>query len=210
MARTVGSAADDTRQRILDVAVDLFIEHGYAGTSVRDISERIGMTKGSLYYHFASKEDVLNALVKPLLDDLDAFVAEADPSAAAPGEPPAPRDERALVERLVTLLDRHGVLLRSLMGDPSVLRGIVVKRAMPARIAGVQRALGGSMDPSCLLRGRLALGVIHAGAIAPRWDAMSPDGTWTREQVLKGRLSEEDKKHVIEAAIAVLAVVPPC
>ena len=207
MARTVGSAADDTRQRILDVAVDLFIEHGYAGTSVRDISERIGMTKGSLYYHFASKEDVLNALVKPLLDDLDAFVAEADPLSRPSA---ADRDERALVERLVTLLDRHGVLLRSLMGDPSVLRGVVVKRAMPARIAGVQRALGGSAEPSCLLRGRLALGVIHAGAISPRWDAMSPDGTWTREQVLKGRLTEEEKKHVIEAAIAVLRVVPPC
>jgi AcrR family transcriptional regulator len=207
VARTAGSAADETRQRILDVAVDLFIEHGYAGTSVRDISERIGMTKGSLYYHFASKEDVLNALVKPLLDDLDAFVAEADPLTCPPN---AGRDERALVEHLVNLLDRHGVLLRSLMGDPSVLRGIVVKRAMPARIAGVQRALGGSAEPSCLLRGRLALGVIHAGAIAPRWDSMSPDGTWTREEVLRGRLSDDDKKRVIDAAIAVLAAVPPC
>jgi AcrR family transcriptional regulator len=207
VARTVGSAADDTRQRILDVAVDLFIEHGYAGTSVRDISERLGMTKGSLYYHFASKEDVLNALVKPLLDDLDAFVADADPltGAATVG-----RDERALVERLVTLLDRHGVLLRSLMGDPSVLRGVVVKRSMPARIAGVQRALGGSADSSCLLRGRLALGVIHAGAISPRWDAVTSDGTWTREQVLRGRLTEDDKRHVIDAAIAVLGVVPAC
>jgi AcrR family transcriptional regulator len=207
VARTVGSAADDTRQRILDVAVDLFIEHGYAGTSVRDISERLGMTKGSLYYHFASKEDVLNALVKPLLDDLDAFVAEADPLTVGPF---ADRDERALVERLVSLLDEHGVLLRSLMGDPSVLRGIVVTRSMPARIAGVQRALGGSVESSCLLRGRLALGVIHAGAISPRWDAMSPDGGWTREQVLRGRLSDDDKQRVIDAALAVLAAVPAC
>ena len=46
MARTPGSVADDTRQRILEVAVDLFIEQGYAGTSVRDISERLCMTKG--------------------------------------------------------------------------------------------------------------------------------------------------------------------
>ena len=78
MARTAGSAADDTRQRILDIAVDLFIEQGYAGTSVRDISERLGMTKGSLYYHFASKEEVLNALVAPLLEDLDQFVLDAE------------------------------------------------------------------------------------------------------------------------------------
>ena len=79
MARTVGSAADETRQRILDVAVDLFIEQGYAGTSVRDISERLGMTKGSLYYHFASKEDVLNALVTPLMEDLDRFTVKVVP-----------------------------------------------------------------------------------------------------------------------------------
>jgi AcrR family transcriptional regulator len=199
VARTVGSAADETRHRILDVAVDLFIERGYAGTSVRDISERLGMTKGSLYYHFASKEDVLNALVQPLMDDLDKFVASAGDD---------DRDERDLVERLVNLLDRHGVLLRSLMGDPSVLRGLVIKRAMPARIASVQRALGGSADPSGLLRGRLALGVIHAGAVAPRWDAVSADGSWARAQVLGARLSDSDKRDVIEAALAVLAAVP--
>jgi AcrR family transcriptional regulator len=163
------------------------------------------MTKGSLYYHFASKEDVLNALVKPLLDDLDGFVADADPLASPTiGD----RDERALVERLVTLLDQHGVLLRSLMGDPSVLRGIVVKRAMPARIAGVQRALGGSATPPAIMRGRLALGVIHAGAVAPRWDAMAADGLWAREQILRERLSDDDKQRVIDAALAVLAAVP--
>ena len=120
MARTAGSAADDTRQRILDIAVDLFIEQGYAGTSVRDISERLGMTKGSLYYHFASKEEVLNALVAPLLEDLDQFVVDA----AAAG-----KIDRDRLERLVNLLDEHGVLLRSLMGDPSVLHGLAIRRS---------------------------------------------------------------------------------
>ena len=52
----------DTRQRILDVALELFIEQGYDGTSLRQISERLGVTKAALYYHFASKEDLLLAL----------------------------------------------------------------------------------------------------------------------------------------------------
>jgi len=74
MARTVGSAAEDTRARILATAAELFVERGYAGTSVRDISQRLGMTKGSLYYHFTAKEDVLVALLEPLFEAVDAFV----------------------------------------------------------------------------------------------------------------------------------------
>jgi len=52
----------DTRQRILDVALDLFTEQGYDGTSLRQIAERLGITKAALYYHFQSKEDILLAL----------------------------------------------------------------------------------------------------------------------------------------------------
>jgi AcrR family transcriptional regulator len=52
----------DTRQRILDVALDLFTEQGYDGTSLRQIAERLGVTKAALYYHFESKEDILLAL----------------------------------------------------------------------------------------------------------------------------------------------------
>jgi AcrR family transcriptional regulator len=52
----------DTRQRILDVALDLFTEQGYDGTSLRQIAEQLGVTKAALYYHFESKEDILLAL----------------------------------------------------------------------------------------------------------------------------------------------------
>ena len=51
-----------TRDRILDVALDLFIEKGYDGTSLREIAERLGFTKAALYYHYASKADILMAL----------------------------------------------------------------------------------------------------------------------------------------------------
>ena len=51
-----------TRERILDVAMDLFIEKGYDKTSLREIAEQLGFTKAALYYHFSSKEDILMAL----------------------------------------------------------------------------------------------------------------------------------------------------
>jgi AcrR family transcriptional regulator len=51
-----------TRERILDVALDLFIENGFHKTSLREIAEQLGVTKAALYYHFASKEDILMAL----------------------------------------------------------------------------------------------------------------------------------------------------
>ena len=57
-----GSATVNTRERILDVALDLFIEQGFDGTSLRQIAEQLGVTKAALYYHFTSKDDILMAL----------------------------------------------------------------------------------------------------------------------------------------------------
>jgi len=52
----------NTRQRILDVALDLFTEQGYDGTSLRQIAEQLSITKAAIYYYFESKEDILMAL----------------------------------------------------------------------------------------------------------------------------------------------------
>ena len=63
----------DTRERILTVANELFIEQGYEGTSLREIADRLDITKAALYYHFRSKDEILTTLLKPffvLLDDL--------------------------------------------------------------------------------------------------------------------------------------------
>ena len=69
-----------TRERILDIALELFIEHGYDKTSIRDIAERLGTTKAALYYHFKSKADILlelhlrlHGLGEQLLDELEAL-----------------------------------------------------------------------------------------------------------------------------------------
>jgi AcrR family transcriptional regulator len=55
-------AGVSTRDRILDVALDLFTDQGFDGTSMREIAERLHMSKPAIYYHFASKEEILVAL----------------------------------------------------------------------------------------------------------------------------------------------------
>jgi len=60
--RAPEAVAGNTRERILDVALDLFIEQGFDGTSLREIAEQLGVTKAALYYHFTSKDDILMAL----------------------------------------------------------------------------------------------------------------------------------------------------
>jgi AcrR family transcriptional regulator len=55
-------ASASTRERILDVAQDLFTDQGFDGTSMREIAERLNISKPAIYYHFASKEEILMAL----------------------------------------------------------------------------------------------------------------------------------------------------
>jgi len=68
-------ARGDTRARIQQVAVELFTEHGYEGTSLREIAERLDVTKAALYYHFKSKEDIVRSLVEDYYGQMDALIA---------------------------------------------------------------------------------------------------------------------------------------
>ena len=68
----------DTRQRILDIALDLFIDQGYDKTSLRQIAERLGHSKAAVYYHFASKDDILMALHLRLHDLGVSALAQLD------------------------------------------------------------------------------------------------------------------------------------
>jgi AcrR family transcriptional regulator len=61
-----------TRERILEAASELFTEQGYDATSLREIADRLGFTKAALYYHFQSKDEILQALLEPA----DAMVRE--------------------------------------------------------------------------------------------------------------------------------------
>ena len=54
----------NTEERILSQSIRLFLEKGYHGTSIDDITQSAGLTKGALYWHFKSKEDLLRRIVK--------------------------------------------------------------------------------------------------------------------------------------------------
>jgi AcrR family transcriptional regulator len=80
------------RERILDVALELFNEQGYDKTSLRQIAERLDVTKAALYYHFERKEDILlelhlrlHALGRGILDQLDRLEDDRESVAAWPG-----------------------------------------------------------------------------------------------------------------------------
>lgn len=57
----------DTRETIRAVALELFSTKGFEQTSLREIAERVGLTKASLYYHYTSKQDLLLAVVEPVI-----------------------------------------------------------------------------------------------------------------------------------------------
>ncbi|MBP5607937.1 MAG: TetR/AcrR family transcriptional regulator [Lachnospiraceae bacterium] len=71
--RVVKEAAE-RRNEILDVAEELFVTKGYDRTSTNDILERIGIARGTLYYHFKSKEDILNTMIERINEALIAKV----------------------------------------------------------------------------------------------------------------------------------------
>src|SRR5246127_4019700 len=56
--------SEATRQKILDAAIDLFSEVGYAAAGLGEIIERAGMTKGALYHHFDSKDALATAIIE--------------------------------------------------------------------------------------------------------------------------------------------------
>lgn len=72
--------------RILQVAARLFREDGYSATSVRDIAREAGILPGSLHYRYATKEDILSALMERAIDQLIAGVLAASAETVDPVE----------------------------------------------------------------------------------------------------------------------------
>ena len=61
--------ANDTKERILAAALEMFSQNGFAGTNVRELTASLGLVKSSMYKHFRSKEEIWNTL----LDELIAY-----------------------------------------------------------------------------------------------------------------------------------------
>jgi AcrR family transcriptional regulator len=67
-----------TRHRIQEVARSLFARQGVQRTSLQDIADELGITKPALYYHFASREDLVRSIVVPLIEEGERFVADQE------------------------------------------------------------------------------------------------------------------------------------
>ncbi len=86
MDRTKQRRRGDTRQRIQDVALELFAEQGYEKTSLREIAERLDVTKAALYYHFKTKEDIIVSLFEDLTKPIEDLIEWGQAAAAHPGD----------------------------------------------------------------------------------------------------------------------------
>ena len=64
--------ANDTKERILEAALEMFSQNGYAGTNIRELSASLGLVKSGVYKHYESKEAIWNAL----LDEMIAYYAD--------------------------------------------------------------------------------------------------------------------------------------
>ena len=104
---------NDTKQKILDTAAELFAEDGYAATSLRRIIAKAGVNLAAVHYHFGTKQDLLDQIiiekVGPLndrrLELLDRFEAEA-----APNPPSVEKILEAFLSPAIMLAHRSGII----------------------------------------------------------------------------------------------------
>src|SRR3978361_1185148 len=66
----VKSEGPSRRDELLGIAAELFAEHGFNNTTVRDIADGAGILSGSLYHHFDSKESMVDEILRDFLDHL--------------------------------------------------------------------------------------------------------------------------------------------
>ena len=87
----------DMRDQILQVALELFTRQGYDKTSLREIAERLDVSKAALYYHFTSKDEMLRALVAGIPRAFDELVSWAE------GLPRSGESRKEILRRLAAL-----------------------------------------------------------------------------------------------------------
>ena len=107
----------DTKAEIRKVAIELFTERGYEATSLREIAERLGITKAALYYHYSSKESIVRSIFEAHLEALDELIAWARE------QPPGPELRARAVDRMVDLGIGSGMaVIRFAMANQHVIR----------------------------------------------------------------------------------------
>lgn len=70
--------AAQTKESILESAVALFAQKGYAGTAMADLADQLGISKATIYHYFQNKEALFHALVDSLADDMERLLDETE------------------------------------------------------------------------------------------------------------------------------------
>ncbi len=157
------AGAVDTRQRLIDVAVDLFTRHSFAGTSLQMIADEMGFTKAAIYYHFRTREELLAAVVEPIFDQLAGIITTAE----------AQRTANARADHMLRGYAELAVANRALVSvlacDPSVT---TLLRGQPRRAELIDRQLallaGEEQGTAGLIKATVVLAGISS-AVGPAW-----------------------------------------
>lgn len=94
---------DATHQRILESGMKMFLEKGFERTNLRDLCAQAGITTGSFYRHFESKEELFSFFAQPAVDEIQKIFADAEPvcrEAVETGD----------IRRLWMIMDAEGLL----------------------------------------------------------------------------------------------------
>jgi AcrR family transcriptional regulator len=176
----------DTREAIRSVALELFSERGYDRASLRELADRLRITKAAVYHHFATKEDILASLAEEFAVPLDQVLAWGR------DQPAGPATRHELLRRYADLLvGRHGRLVRFLEDDRAGLRELAPARRLLGRLDELSALLrDGGPAPEATLRARLCLLALHDGAAV----SAGPGGT-------RAAMAEEADRR--EAALVV-------
>ena len=169
-----------TRRLVLDAALGLFLQYSFAGTSLQMIADDLGLTKAAIYYHFRTREQLVVALMAPILRDMAAVVdgAQRQRTARAKAE--------ALLVGYADVVSRNRALATVTTFDPSirsVLRNqsewnAVIERQFALFSGSVSRT-GGTVNAAVLLTGL-------AGAVSIATPELD-DETLRRQLVEVGR-----------------------
>ncbi|MBR3239990.1 MAG: TetR/AcrR family transcriptional regulator [Oscillospiraceae bacterium] len=147
--------AKDTKERILETALQMFSQNGYAGTNVRELTASLGLVKSSMYKHFESKEAIWNAL----LDKMIAYYDERFGSSEH--LPPVPDSLEGLVQMTMgmvnfTIHDEKIIMTRKVLAIEQYrderARGLATKHFLTGLTDMFTPVLAGMMDKGLLRR----------------------------------------------------------
>ena len=111
-------ARQDTRARIQSVALELFAEQGYDKTSLREIAERLDVTKAALDYHFKSKEDIVTSLVEDYFGQIDELVSWGRT------QPKTPESRAEVMRRYYAIVAGAGEVFRMLQHNQASVNSL--------------------------------------------------------------------------------------